>query len=139
VASAGTAATPDGAAAGEASGRRGQLTAAERQRLLDSLEEGRPRAACRRAAIAIRRRTGESRALGLALCRRLAALARGVARRRRLQAQSVRLTVDRPELTLEEQAYLTVTVEGGGRAEPKLPPLETSRCATPDAETRSRW
>ncbi|HVR30358.1 MAG TPA: BatD family protein [Thermoanaerobaculia bacterium] len=38
-------------------------------------------------------------------------------------AQTVRLTIDRAELTLEEQAVLALTVEGGS-GEPKLPSID---------------
>jgi hypothetical protein len=38
-----------------------------------------------------------------------------------VQAQSVRLELSRSEMTIEDQAFVTVTVEGAGRAEPKLP------------------
>ena len=42
---------------------------------------------------------------------------------RALEAQTVRLELNRSEMTMEDQALVSVTVEGAGRAEPKLPAL----------------
>jgi len=55
------------------------------------------------------------RALGLALA--VAFLGLGPA----ALAQSVRLSIDRPEMSMEDQAVVTAVVEGAGRAEPKIP------------------
>jgi hypothetical protein len=54
---------------------------------------------------------------GIAAALALIAGARG------LGAQTVRLELNRSEMTMEDQALVSVTVEGAGRAEPKLPPL----------------
>ncbi len=57
-----------------------------------------------------------------------------------LEAQTVRLELNRSEMTIEDQAVVSVTVEGAGRAEPKLPALvRASRCSTPAPRTSSRW
>ena len=40
-----------------------------------------------------------------------------------LAAQTVRLELNRAEMTMEEQTLVSVTVEGAGRVEPKLPAL----------------
>ena len=42
-----------------------------------------------------------------------------------LEAQTVRLELNRSEITMQDQAVVSVTVEGAGRAEPKLPSLST--------------
>ncbi len=42
-----------------------------------------------------------------------------------LGAQTVRLELNRAEMTMEEQALVSVTVEGAGRVEPKLPALSS--------------
>jgi hypothetical protein len=57
----------------------------------------------------------------------------GVLGARAADAQALRLTISRAEITTEEQAVLALTVEGGG-AEPKAPPMSGFRARYHGAE-----